>query len=1084
MNPIKPFYNFFRTCILCAVISLLLPVSSFSQHYNFKSYSVEDGLSQSQVNSIFQDKKGNLWIGTATGGVCKYDGVSFVNYTKKDGLADNNVYSIIEDRKGNLWFGTDGGVTKYDGKNFVTYTVKDGLCYDNILKIMEDRDGNMWMGSNGGGVSKFDGVKFINYGEKEGLNSPVVWSIMQDNTGDIWFGTLDGVNRFDGKKIKNYSMKDGLPGNAVYSIYQDRLQHIWLGTNKGLSRFTESRFINYTVKDGLPHNGIWSIAEDRSGHIWLGTNSGLSQFNGFTFTNYTTNQGLSHNTIYCILEDREGNLWCGTNGGGINKYSRRCFASYTTEDGLSNDIVNSIFQDKQNNFWFATFSGVTKFDGKNYTNYNDKNGLIHNKVWSIFQDLKGNIWFGTGGGLSMFDGKKFNNYSSKDGIIGQSVYSILQDKKGNLWFATRGGIVAYDGKNFHSYTEKEGLLENVVRQVFEDHNGNIWFATNAGVLKLLSKTADLINPKFLIITEKEGLINKKVISIAEDKKGNMWFGTNGGINVYSPLQGLGKKSILDTITVRDGLSDDGIVLMKFDKKDNLWIGTSKGISKLDMAQYNKTGKKVFKHYSKADGFSGVECNQNAVYEDKTGQIWFGTIKGAIKYIPLEDKINQVAPSTHITNIRLFFENADLLAYADSLNKETGLPVNLKLPYKKNHVTFDFIGISLAVPEKVRYQYILEGLDKGWSPITKENHAIYPTLPHGDYIFKVKACNSDGIWNEEPQSFSFSITPPIWLRTWFIILCIIVGLGSIYIVLQLRLKNLVKQHRILEEKVELRTKELKEEKEKVEEINLEVISQKEIIERKNKDITDSIHYAKRIQEAILPTKSLILKALPDSFVMFRPKDIVSGDFYWFAVNKDKILIAAVDCTGHGVPGAFMSMIGNTLLNEIVLEKGIVNPAEILNNLHVGVRLSLKQNLDDAETNDGMDVALCAIDLNKNEVEYAAAYRPLYHISNGVLNEIKGDKFAIGGSHIEEKRLFKNNIFKINKGDSIYLFTDGYADQFGGKDGKKFLSKRFQQLLISINDIDMAKQEYVLDERINNWRGKEEQIDDILVVGIKL
>jgi ligand-binding sensor domain-containing protein/serine phosphatase RsbU (regulator of sigma subunit) len=1068
------FFRIFFLCLYTGGICLFFENASIAQHYNFKGYSVEDGLSQSQVYSICQDKKGNLWIGTVSGGVCKYDGLGFINYTSKEGLADNIVTSIVEDKKGNLWMGTYGGLSKFDGKQFKNYTEKDGLCNNQVYKIIEDRQGNIWIATGGGGVSKFDGNHFTNYTEKEGLASNIVWTIVQDHMGDIWFGTQKGLSRFDGKKFATFSKKDGLIADIVYSLYEDRTQHLWIGTLKGLSCLYKKAFTNFDSRDGLVYNSVWSIAEDRSGHIWLGTTGGLSQFNKSTFVNYTTDQGLSNNTIWCIKEDREGNLWFGTNGGGIDKYANRCFVSYSEADGLNNDIVNAIYKDRQGDTWFGTANGVTRSKGGAMFSMEEKQGLVNKRVWSMLQDNEDRMWFATYKGVSVYDGKKFRNFTEKDGLSANNVYAILQDKKGILWFGTNDGISIYDGKHFYSYNIKDGLPDKVVRSVFEDHEGFLWFATNSGVVKLLSCNNDFSQPRFLTLTTKDGLVNNKVIAIAEDKKGAMWFGTNGGINVYKSKEN--KKAIVDTITVYDGLSNDGIVLLKFDKKGNLWVGTSKGIGKMDMLKYQTNGKKSIKNYTKSEGFSGVECNQNAVYEDHQGHLWFGTIKGAIRYTAQEDKLNQVAPATHISNIRLFFENMDLM--------QQGKDPNLVLSHKKNHLTFDYIGISLAVPEKVRYKYILEGLDKFWSPVTKETHVTYSTLPPGDYTFKVKACNNDDVWNELPQTFSFSITPPIWQRPWFIVFCIVAVVAIVYILVRLRLRSLIKQQALLEEKVELRTKELKEEKEKVEEINLEVIAQKEIIEGKNKDITDSIHYAKRIQEAILPSRSLIVKALPQSFVLFRPKDIVSGDFYWFASQQNKVLMAAVDCTGHGVPGAFMSMIGNTLLNEIVLEKGMVNPAEILNNLHEGVRQSLKQNLDDAETNDGMDVALCCLDLDNLELSYAAAYRPLYHLSDGALKEIKGDKYAIGGSHIEEKRRFTNNVIKIKKGDTIYLFTDGYADQFGGPDGKKFLSKRFQEMLLSINNLPMSEQEIILDKKIREWRGAEEQVDDILVIGIKM
>lgn len=261
----------------------------------------------------------------------------------------------------------------------------------------------------------------------------------------------------------------------------------------------------------------------------------------------------------------------------------------------------------------------------------------------------------------------------------------------------------------------------------------------------------------------------------------------------------------------------------------------------------------------------------------------------------------------------------------------------------------------------------------------------------------------------------------------------------------------------------------------------------MLEEKNKDITDSINYAKRIQTAILPSVDVIREYLPHSFVLYSPKDIVSGDFYWYARRGDKAFIAAGDCTGHGVPGAFMSMIGNDLLNHIIIEKGIMSPGEVLDHLHEGVRAALKQNNTDNSTRDGMDIALLCISASASEVEYAGANRPLWIVkkkSEAELIEIKPDKHSIGGVQSEDKRVFTSHKISASAGDTFYLFSDGYADQFGGEDGKKFMTKRMKSLLLSLNALPMHEQHTMLHQTIEQWRGHRTQVDDILVIGTRV
>jgi len=254
-----------------------------------------------------------------------------------------------------------------------------------------------------------------------------------------------------------------------------------------------------------------------------------------------------------------------------------------------------------------------------------------------------------------------------------------------------------------------------------------------------------------------------------------------------------------------------------------------------------------------------------------------------------------------------------------------------------------------------------------------------------------------------------------------------------------------------------------------------------IAEKNKNITDSINYAQRIQQAILPSKEEINKSFKEYFIFYKPKDIVSGDFYFYAQRNEKAIIAVADCTGHGVPGAFMSMIGNDLLNHIIIEKGITRPSEILNHLNKGVKKALKQESVKSETSDGMDIALCTIDLKNNKLEYSGALRPLFYAS-GDLIEIPGDKTSIGGVTIEDYQ-FTNHELTLKKGDSVYIFTDGYVDQFGGEKGKKFMSKNFKNLLAGIHKKNMNEQHQILDDTLSEWAKEKEQIDDILVMGIK-
>jgi serine phosphatase RsbU (regulator of sigma subunit) len=376
---------------------------------------------------------------------------------------------------------------------------------------------------------------------------------------------------------------------------------------------------------------------------------------------------------------------------------------------------------------------------------------------------------------------------------------------------------------------------------------------------------------------------------------------------------------------------------------------------------------------------------------------------------------------------------------------------------------------MSSPDAVQYSVMLENYDEGWRPATKQSFEIYSNLPPGKYVFKVIACNNSGVWNESPVKMYINITPPFWKRWWFYVLCIISGAAIIFGYIKIRERKLVIEKRVLEEKVELRT--------------AEIAQQKKVIEEKNKDITASIRYAKRIQDAILPPDDFVKTYLPKTFVLFKPKDIVSGDFYWLSDKQDKILFAAVDCTGHGVPGAFMSIVGHNLLDQIVAEHGLTKPSEILDALNKSVSDTLRQSYTDDHVKDGMDLALCAFDRKTETFEYAGAFNPLWLIRNGELFETKGDKFPIGNLKVGEQKKFTNHIIPLVKGDTLYIFSDGFADQFGGVNGKKLKYSVFKNMLLGIQHMSMEEQGAYLNKAIDEWRGELEQVDDILVIGTR-
>lgn len=495
----------------------------------------------------------------------------------------------------------------------------------------------------------------------------------------------------------------------------------------------------------------------------------------------------------------------------------------------------------------------------------------------------------------------------------------------------------------------------------------------------------------------------------------------------------------------------------YDAEQNLWI---------------VMGKDLYKYYPKENILKEIEVetnstapfNLNALYKNKQGDLYFGTANYVIFYNHNNPKINSnLLPHSYLLDLKV----------NDSL---MDISKNLELSNGKYSFKFEYSALSLKNSEEVRFKYLLEGRDENWTELAKSRRAEFSNLQDGSYTFKVMAFNSEGFSETTATEFSFTIKKPFWKTAlfWILLSCILIAL--VVLIIRVRTVSLVKAKDRLEYIVEEKTRELREEKEIVEENN-------KIIEEQNSEIRDSITYAKRIQDALLPGKELFGKENADMFVFYQPRDIVSGDFYWFGGINGLKIIGAADCTGHGVPGALMSMIGTTLLNKIILERKITNPKDILQELDTEIKQALKQHTEDA-TRDGMDICLCCLDTVNNKLIYAGAMRPLLFVRNGELQEFSPTKHAIGGFSYGKVKEFEELIIDTQKNDMFYLFSDGYADQFGGEKGKKLMLKRFKKYLLNVSQLELGKQEENLKRIYNDWKAGFDQVDDVLVIGVRI
>ncbi|MES2287849.1 MAG: two-component regulator propeller domain-containing protein [Bacteroidota bacterium] len=1065
------------------------------------------------VYCIYEDKEGLIWIGSEG---------SLSVFNKKDGkfkvykndpqnpnsISHNIITAINEDKEGIMWISTyGGGLNKLDKKtgNFFAYRndPKDpnSISSDFVENFIEDPKGVFWIATfegGKGGLNSFDknSKKFTYY--SLGNSVQLLFHIVEDTNGIIWMGTAgEGLIAFDKEKktvIKQYlnAPKDrhSLSQNTVFFPFEDSQGYLWAGSIHGINVMDKQSGKFTVLKNdpgssySLSNNYITTIYEDNQGLIWIGTGGGgvnIYDRNNNNFIIYKNNskneKSLTNNMVYSIYEDSKGSMWMGTGKGGLTNFNRTTgefnhLKGETMIGGKKTSIplIGSIQETDDQQLWIGPPSYMVFGFDRSTHKYNILPTLTNEKdaieapgfIFGLLADSKKTLWAASPQGLFnlKIPEKKVISYKNDpdnpNSISENYVFNLFEDSQNNIWISTRStGLNVFERATGKFYCFKNdpkdpnSINNNVVNTIYQAPNGVLWIGTNGGGLNALilqnGKNKFTSGYKFYHFTDKDGLPNNVITGILPDDDGSLWIATNQGLCQFYASNYL-------ALTVKEYLTK---AIADIQKKD---------IVKKDIA--------IFKNYDINDGlpsnsFTGAMC------KTKDGKMYMGSSDGLLSFLPSTIKNNTHKPPVYFTSFKIFEKEFPL-------DTPIATKRELVLSYKQSFFSFEFVALDYAQSSKNQYAFMMEGFDDKWIDVGNRRYASYTNLDPGEYIFRVKASNNNGVWNEEGASIRIIITPPFWRTNIFYILCVLVASMIIFGYIKWRERKLNKEKRILEDQVTMRTKELTE-------ANSEIV-------QKNHEITDSINYAKRIQQAILPDKNEIYSVLPQSFVLYKPKDIVSGDFYFFSLPpasspagaKNKIaevFIAAADCTGHGVPGAFMSMIGSEKLHDAVQQSKI--PGEILMLINKGIKTTLHQSQNDNSTRDGMDIAFCTLDLQNNKVLYSGANRPFLLIrkDSSEIEEIKATKNAIGG-FTENEQPFETHEIQLKPGDTFYIFTDGYADQFGGEKGKKFTTKKFKKLLIDIQNKSMQEQETLLSNVMDAWSLNTEQVDDILIIGIRI
>ena len=867
------------TCFCLAVILFCFSAFNvFAQHdVKFTHLTNLDGLSQSMVQAIVKDKYGFMWFATQDG-LNRYDGYNFKVYRHqpKDArsLRKNFILSLYEDRQGNLWVGTNNGaLSMYDRKhdNFINYKENpedvNSLSHRSVTAIYEDKQNNFWVGTYYN-LNLFDRktgkvVRFAHSpSDPLSISSDGINCIFEDSKNNLWIGTANGLNVMDRKTrtfkryLHNASDPQTISHNSIRVVSEDEYGNLWIGTDGGLNLFNPSqqtftRFV-HDEKDpsSIMANTITAIASDENHKLWVGTGGSLELFDTRTGKashfqpNPHDDRALKGGySISSLFYDKGGILWVGTYLGGINKYDKNLnfFTVYRNnpndENSLNLNTVTSFAENAQGDIWVGTDGGGLNLLRRSSNNFlrifPDPAKKNYLSSWSILAMVQSKyspyLWLGTyGGGVERYDPgtdsfKKYTQGERPDQLNNASVYVLHEDTRGNIWMGTNGGgvnvlnvrtgiITKYlsDGNNINS------LAGNYVRSLFEDGKGNMWIGTTTG-LSILNLQTQSFSRYDVNNTDLE---SDFIISICRDQKGNIWLGTLGG--GFSHFDEQTKK--FTTYTITDGLPDNTINSIIEDAKGNLWLSTNNGISCFDPRS------KKFKNYNLFNGIQSYEFIIGSGFRTSRGEILFGGNNGfnIINAEKLSENKNIVPVA--ITGFQLFNQPVPIATKNSPLKQNILETKEITLSYNQSVITFEFAALNYTVSANNQYAYKLEGFDKDWNYVGNQRKASYTNLDPGEYVFRVKAANNDGIWNEEGASVKVTITPPFWSSWWFRSIIAIVLLASVYTFYKIRINVINKQKKILAQQVKERTTEVLQQ-------SKELQLQSEYLQKLNKDLQE-------------------------------------------------------------------------------------------------------------------------------------------------------------------------------------------------------------------------------------------------------
>lgn len=804
-----------------------------AQQVLFRNYGVNNGMSSNTVWNIIQDDQGYMWFGTKNG-LNRFDGHSFkifqVQINASPGAGNSFIHSICRYDSTRFWVGTEDGLYVLNLVN-EQFTKIKSLGNDIVFSVLRDRKGTMWVGTRSNGLYRYDAGKnhFFNYRKGNGnlsISHNQIRRLQEDDSGHIWIGTfgegIDILDPFKGtiKNINAGATDQHISSNFILSLYKDLQGNMWAGTlSGGLNCWVKGQNRFKVYKNGeegsISDNIVRAIYQPYPGKLYVGTEKGLNILNmaDEKFQCYASSPNdpysISDNAVYCIYPDKEGGVWVGTYFGGVNYFAESGsgfnFYYYTgAQDGLPGKAVSCFLEDKPGYFWIGTENGGLsyfnsrsgKFDKYPFTPQQEK--LSYSNIHALHKDKENNLWVGTfSGGLNVINLKtgKIKCYTSNSSdplsISSNSVYTIYEDSKGNIWIGTVKGLNIYDKKRdaFIRVTGSD-LQNSCIYEVYEDKAETIWVATYENGVVYKKRDAPGWSR---FSTDNSAISSNRVIALHDDGAGNLWLGTDGG--------GLNKLNIkrqeIISFMGRAGMASFIFGILQ-DKKGSLWLSTNDGIVKFTERPF------AILSFANSSNFNNKVYNYNAYYAASDGRMLMGGINGFSTFYPGQLKLVLGKSNLVLTNFKLFNKEVAFNKNESPLALSPGYARAVTLEYNQSVISFEYAALNYKDPNRIQYAYKMEGFDDDWNFVDKQRNATYTNLPPGNYVFKVKATDVYGNWNQQPTRINVRVRPPFYRTTLaylFYIISVIAGIWLLknYFKKREQVKNAIKLERMKAQK---------------------------------------------------------------------------------------------------------------------------------------------------------------------------------------------------------------------------------------------------------------------------------------------